>query len=236
MLPVLTHTSPAATADALHWRYDTMPSAQRRAAQLGLSGAAFPWRTINGEECSGYWPAGTAGFHINANVADAVVRYVQATGNLDFERRIGLALLVQTARLWSSLAITISTAPSALTVSLGPDEYSALADNNVYTNLLARRNLTAAAAASEHHRFQARQLQVTDDEIASWRIAAMGDGRALRRAARCPPASRRLHPPPALRLRQVRARPLPAAAARPLLRALRKLSSPVRQDPSSWSV
>ncbi len=172
VLPVLTHTHPAATADALRWRYDTMPWAQRRAAQLGLSGAAFPWRTINGQECSGYWPAGTAGFHINANIADAVVRYVQATGNDDFERRIGLALLVQTARLWRSLGHHDIDGAFRIDGVTGPDEYSALADNNVYTNLLARRNLTAAAAASERHPFHARQLQVTDDEIASWRIAA----------------------------------------------------------------
>src|SRR5664280_2035407 len=99
VLPVLTHTNPSATEDALRWRHDTMPLAEQRAEQLGLSGAAFPWRTINGQECSGYWPAGTAAFHVNADIADAVVRYVDATGNHAFERRTGLPLLVQTARL-----------------------------------------------------------------------------------------------------------------------------------------
>jgi alpha,alpha-trehalose phosphorylase len=172
VLPVLTHTTPAATADALRWRYDTMPQAERRAAQLGLSGAAFPWRTINGAECSGYWPAGTAAFHLNANIADAVVRYIQASDDDDFERRIGLALLVQTARLWRRLGHHDIDGAFRIDGVTGPDEYSAVADNNVFTNLLARRNLTAAAAASERHPFHARQLQVTDDEVASWRVAA----------------------------------------------------------------
>ncbi len=80
VLPVLTFTAPAAAASALRWRHDVLPAALDRAAQLGFAGAAFPWRTINGEECSGYWPAGTAAFHVNADIADAVVRYVDATG------------------------------------------------------------------------------------------------------------------------------------------------------------
>ena len=33
----------------------------------------------------------------------------------------------------------------------GPDEYSAIADNNVYTNLMAQRNLRGAADAGERH-------------------------------------------------------------------------------------
>lgn len=172
VLPMLTHTNPSATEDALRWRHDTMPLAEQRADQLGLSGAAFPWRTINGQECSGYWPAGTAAFHVNADIADAVVRYVDATGNDAFERGTGLPLLVQTARLWRSLGHHDVDGAFRIDGVTGPDEYSALADNNVYTNLLARRNLSTAAAAAERHPSRARELHITDDEIASWRIAA----------------------------------------------------------------
>src|SRR5512139_3820959 len=79
VLPVLMYTQPQAAANALTWRQLTLPLAVERAQQLGLEGSAFPWRTIRGQECSGYWPAGTAAFHINADIADAVVRYVDAT-------------------------------------------------------------------------------------------------------------------------------------------------------------
>ena len=45
---MLTFTAPAAAASALRWRHGTLPLALDRAAQLGLAGAAFPWRTIAG--------------------------------------------------------------------------------------------------------------------------------------------------------------------------------------------
>ena len=102
-LQVLSHLAPEAAADALRWRQSILPLAYERAEQLGLKGAAFPWRTIRGQECSGYWPAGTAAFHINADIADAVRRHVAATGDVEFEREVGLELLVATARLWRSL-------------------------------------------------------------------------------------------------------------------------------------
>src|SRR5688572_27609319 len=88
VLPVLTYTTPRAAADALRWRHATLGLAKERARQLGLTGAAFPWRTIRGQECSGYWPAGTAAFHIDADIADAVVRYQQASGDTAFEREV----------------------------------------------------------------------------------------------------------------------------------------------------
>jgi len=103
VLPVFTYTVPQAAADALRWRHSILPQAQSRAAQLGLDGAVFPWRTIASHECSGYWPAGTAAFHLWADVADAVVRYISITGDNAFERDIGLELLTKTARLWRSL-------------------------------------------------------------------------------------------------------------------------------------
>src|SRR5579883_1238779 len=53
VLPVLTMTMPHAAADALRWRQMILTYAKERARQLGLRGAAFPWRTIRGVECSG---------------------------------------------------------------------------------------------------------------------------------------------------------------------------------------
>ena len=108
---------------------------------MGLEGAAFPWRTIHGKECSGYWPASTAAFHINAAVADAVLRYLWATGDDGFVARTGLELLVATARLWMSLGHDDPGRGFRIDGVTGPDEYSAIADNNVYTNLMAQRNL-----------------------------------------------------------------------------------------------
>ena len=80
VLPLLSLTFPNAAADALRWRYSTLEKAKDRARQLGFRGASFPWRTIPGEECSSYWPAGTAAFHINADIAYAIAQYISATG------------------------------------------------------------------------------------------------------------------------------------------------------------
>ena len=172
VLPVLIHTEPGAAADVLRWRHSTLPLARERAATLGLKGAAFPWRTINGEECSGYWPAGTAAFHINADIADAVIRYHDATGDRDFDREVGLELLVETARLWASLGHFDRDGGFRIDGVTGPDEYSAIADNNVYTNLMARRNLGAAAAAASQYDDLADGLGVTAEEVALWHRCA----------------------------------------------------------------
>ena len=173
VLPVLTHSLPQAAADVLRWRAATLPQAVDRARTLGLRGAAFPWRTISGQECSGYWPAGTAAFHINADIADAVLRYLDATGDEAFETEVALELLVATARLWRSLGHHDVEGRFRIDGVTGPDEYSAIADNNVFTNLMAARNLLGAAALAARHPAQAHRLAVDDEEIASWRDAAL---------------------------------------------------------------
>ncbi len=172
VLPVLTYTAPHAAGDALRWRHATIERARERAGQLGLKGAAFPWRTIDGHECSGYWPAGTAAFHINADIADAVVRYRAASDDEDFEREVGIELLVETARLWRSLGHHDAAGRFRIDGVTGPDEYSAIADNNLYTNLMAQRNLLAAADAVERHPRHATALGIDQEEAASWRDAA----------------------------------------------------------------
>jgi alpha,alpha-trehalose phosphorylase len=171
-LPVLMYIAPDAARDALRWRHATSDLARARARELGLEGAAFPWRTIRGQECSGYWPAGTAAFHVNAGIAHAVCRYAAATGDKAFEQGPGLELLVDTARLWRSLGHYDAHGGFRIDGVTGPDEYSALADNNVYTNLMAARNLSAAAEVASHHPKRARELDVHPREIASWRDAA----------------------------------------------------------------
>jgi alpha,alpha-trehalose phosphorylase len=172
VLPVLTYTAPAAAGDALRWRHTILPLARERAQTLGLGGATFPWRTIRGQECSGYWPAGTAAFHVNADIADAVLRYQAATGDEEFEREAGVEILVETARLWRSLGHHDAHGRFRLDGVTGPDEYSALYDNNLYTNLMAARNLRAAADVVERHPRRARELGVDAEEAAAWRDAA----------------------------------------------------------------
>ncbi|HXS45296.1 MAG TPA: glycosyl hydrolase family 65 protein [Solirubrobacteraceae bacterium] len=171
VLPVLTYTSPDAAADALRWRHSTLDLARERAHQLRLRGAVFPWRTIRGQECSAYWPAGTAAFHVNADIAVAAVRYVQATGDDEFDGTVGLELLVRTARLWRSLGHHDADGTFHIDGVTGPDEYTAVVDDNVYTNLMAARNLRAAADCCMRHVDEARALGVNVEEVASWRDA-----------------------------------------------------------------
>ncbi len=172
VLPLLTYIVPQAAADALHWRHSILPQARQRARTLGLEGAAFPWRTIRGEECSAYWPAGTAALHLNAVIARAVERYRVVTGDVSLERDCGLELLVETARLWVSHGHHDTAGVWHVDGVTGPDEYSAVADDNVFTNLMAARNLRAAADACGRHPDVADRLQVGRVELDAWRAAA----------------------------------------------------------------
>ncbi|MFD4700232.1 glycoside hydrolase family 65 protein [Streptomyces niveus] len=172
VLPLLTYTSPDAVSQALRWRQSTLPAARERAEQLGLRGAAFPWRTIEGSECSAYWPAGAAAFHVNADIADAAVGYLYATQDAEFERDCAVELLVETARLWRSLGHHDHHGAFHIDGVTGPDEYSAVVDDNTYTNLMARTNLLAAADIVERHADRAAELGVDDEESAAWRDAA----------------------------------------------------------------
>jgi trehalose/maltose hydrolase-like predicted phosphorylase len=172
VLPLLTYTAPEAAADALRWRASTLDLARERAAELDLAGAAFPWRTIAGHECSAYWPAGTAAWHINADIATALERYRVVTGDHTLEAECGLAVLVETARLWHSLGHHDRHGRWHLDGVTGPDEYTAMVRDNVFTNLMAAHNLRIAAQACERHPVAAQDMGVTTEETAAWRDAA----------------------------------------------------------------
>ncbi len=171
-LPVLTYVAPQAARDALLWRHSTLGLAQARARELSLQGATFPWRTISGSECSGYWPAGLAAFHINADIADAARRYLVASGDEVFERGPALELLVETARLWRSVGHHDANGGFRIDGVTGPDEYTSICDNNVYTNVMAARNLRNAATLATRHHKESAALGVDEEEVASWRDAA----------------------------------------------------------------
>src|SRR5690625_1430004 len=171
VLPMLTYTLPHAARDHLRWRHATLDRARERARELNLDGAAFPWRTITGRECSGYWPAGTAAFHINADIADATARYLAATGDLEFEAECGVELLVETARLWVSLG-HFSDHAFHIDGITGPDEYTAVVNDNFFTNAMAQRNLVEAVAACERRPDLSSLFGVTESELATWRRAA----------------------------------------------------------------
>jgi alpha,alpha-trehalose phosphorylase len=172
LLPALTYCAPHHVEAALRWRASTLPQAQAKARRLGLRGAAFPWRTIGGEECSGYLPAGTAAFHVNADIAHAVTEYLAATGDERFEREAGAPLLVETARLWASLGHHDDRRGGRFSIDgvTGPDEYSVLVDNNLYTNLMAQANLRAAADIVQRHGHDT--LGVQPHEVTAWLRAA----------------------------------------------------------------
>ncbi|QIS12572.1 glycoside hydrolase family 65 protein [Nocardia arthritidis] len=172
VLPVLTYTVPNAAGDALRWRHATLDKARRRARELGQPGAMFPWRSINGDEGSGYWPTATAAVHVDADIADATVRYLAATGDEPFETDCGVELLVETARLWAGIGHFDPSGDFRIDGVTGPDEYSALADNNIYTNLMAQRNLHEAAQACARRPDVAGRLGVSAEETARWRDQA----------------------------------------------------------------
>ena len=172
VLPVLIATSPNSARDALRWRWGTLDLARERAEHLHLAGAVFPWRTIRGQECSGYWPAGTAAMHINADIALAAQRYVDWTQDDEFGERYAAPLLVETARLWMSLGYFGDDGKFHIDGVTGPDEYSAIVRDNTFTNLGAARNLDAAAAVARRWPDAAEGLQVTAAEIDSWTAAA----------------------------------------------------------------
>lgn len=145
LLPFLIRSDPQRARELLEYRYRMLPAARRRAATLSLDGALFPWRTLNGEEASAYFPAGTAQYHIDADISYAVEQYVQVTGDTAFMNSQGIDILVETARMWASLGFIADDKQFHIHQVTGPDEYSALVDDNFYTNTMARFNLRNAA-------------------------------------------------------------------------------------------
>lgn len=145
MLPYFVLTNPDEGKKLLEYRYNILPYAEKRAEELGLHNCAlFAWRTINGEETSAYFPASTAQYHINADISFAVWRYYEASNDVEFLYQKGFRIILETARFWQQLGSWFSKGNKkyfGFFDVTGPDEYTALVNNNYYTNLLAKFNL-----------------------------------------------------------------------------------------------
>jgi alpha,alpha-trehalose phosphorylase len=164
LLPYLTYTNPGNARQVLEFRHDLLPEAKIRAKELSVDGALFPWRTINGLEASAYYAAGTAQFHIAAAIAFATNRYIWASGDTEFQATLGSDLLIETARMWVSLGFFGKDGLFHIHGVTGPDEYTAVVNDNLYTNVMARFNLRAAAALDHP--------EIDDAERQLWEQAA----------------------------------------------------------------
>lgn len=184
LLPFLIYTSPSIAKNLLMFRYRMLDKARERARELNQKGAMFPWRTINGEEASAYYAAGTAQYHINADIMYALRKYIQATGDENFLNEYGAEMLIETARLWSDLGFFAENHDKKGKFCIhgvtGPDEYNTVVNNNTYTNLMARENLQYAVSTMETLREQKPEVfaalvsktGVEMEEIKEWRRAA----------------------------------------------------------------
>jgi len=178
--PFFTYTKPEFARKLLEYRYSILEKARRRAKIMSEKGALFPWRTIDGEETSAYYPAGTAQYHIDADIAYAMEKYCEATGDTEFLYGPAAEVALETARLWASLGHYGTDGHFRIDEVTGPDEYTALVNNNAYTNLMAGNNLRFAARTlrtMEKDRPDAfarlgRRTVLEDGEIEEWQRAA----------------------------------------------------------------
>ena len=181
MLPFFTYTQPEIAKQLLTFRAATLPQAQQRARELNVqNGVLFPWRTINGEESSAYYPAGTAQVHINADIAYAVDTYVRVTADEDFLVKTGFNIILETARFWLSYGHFAQSGPHrghfVIDDVTGPDEYTTMVNNNYYTNRMAKNNLMMAAKYAkllkQQHQDLLERLGVDNAEINDFEYAA----------------------------------------------------------------
>ncbi|MBG6059045.1 alpha,alpha-trehalose phosphorylase [Cryobacterium sp. MP_M5] len=182
VLPFLTYTSPNAARNALRFRHAMLDHARMRARELNQLGALFPWRTINGLESSAYYAAGTAQYHIDADVSYALGQYVAATGDEDFLSREAIDILVETARMWADLGFWRGNGNDVFHIHgvTGPDEYTTVVNDNLYTNIMARANLRSAVTAVRRLRYididsynaMVARLGLDQTEVVEWAFAA----------------------------------------------------------------
>ena len=182
VLPFLSYTNPKLAKNLLNFRYCLLDKARARAKAVNQKGALFPWRTINGEEASAYYAAGTAQYHINADIVFGMRKYVEITGDQEFLYKEGAEILVETARLWYDLGFfaEINGGKFCIHGVTGPDEYNTVVNDNLYTNLMAKENMQYAVSTiktlqqEQPRRFKSlvHETDLELSELDDWQKAA----------------------------------------------------------------
>jgi alpha,alpha-trehalose phosphorylase len=183
VIPFLCYTQPELARSLLQFRINTLDKAKARARTMSHAvGALYPWRTIGGEECSAYFPAGTAQYHINSDIAYALKTYIQATNDIELLWQGGAEVLFETARLWMDLGYFNVKRQGQFCIDgvTGPDEYTAIVNNNAYTNMMAKAHLQYAFDTAKRlesldgQRFEAlmKNIGLVDDEFLAFYKAA----------------------------------------------------------------
>lgn len=181
IFPFFLYNKPEIARKLLDYRWAGLEMARKRARQMSHEkGALYPWRTIAGEECSAYFPAGTAQYHINADIAYSIKLYLDATGDEAYLVQAGAEIVMETARIWAGIGSYNRDGRFVINEVTGPDEYTALVNNNYYTNAMAQLHLRFAASLAEKlaadypadYERIAAAMQLDASEAAEWRRAA----------------------------------------------------------------
>lgn len=173
VIPHFTYTNPEIAKQLLTYRYSILPKAKDRAKEMSFKGALYPWRTINGEESSAYYPAGTAQIHINSDIMYSLRKYYEATDDMEFMLEKGLEMLVETSRFYADYSDYIEGRGYCFNGVTGPDEYNALVNNNTYTNMMIRYQIQFLLSFLEHlktnhteeYKQSMEKLAITRDEL-----------------------------------------------------------------------
>jgi alpha,alpha-trehalose phosphorylase len=181
IFPFFLYSKPDIAKKLLEYRFAGLDKARERARQMSHpKGALYPWRTIAGDECSAYFPAGTAQYHINADIAYSIKLYYEATGDLAYMAQAGAEIVLETARIWLGIGSYDRAGRFCINEVTGPDEYTALVNNNYYTNAMAQMHLRFAAQMVDTLRREcpadfariARASALEDGEPDAWLRAA----------------------------------------------------------------
>ena len=178
MLPFFSLTRPDIARNLIEYRHTILPYARENARILGhKKGALYAWRTIMGKECSGYFPSGSAQYHIDGDIAYSVISYYLLTKDVDFLAKTGAEIVCETARLWIDAGSWYKGTFRINDVT-GPDEYTCIVNNNYYTNCLAKYNLDWAckfcAILEKAGKLAplAEKIGLTQDELDEFRRAS----------------------------------------------------------------
>jgi len=191
LLPFYTAVWPEAARALLMYRFHTLPGARAKAAHFGFKGALYAWESADtGEETTPERVVGADGkpvdiltgkmeHHISGDIAYAVWQYWRFTNDDDFFLRAGAEILLDTARFWASRSVAEADGKRHIRHVIGPDEYHEDVDDNVFTNVMARWNISRGLEVMDvlrerwpnHAAALREKLALGDEELADWRDA-----------------------------------------------------------------